>query len=114
MKYFYTYRYYMDCPTCDSCSDEAFLSETFDNEFELIEDIKKYLGGSEFAYIFSIDDYGDINKLCEVNNSTGGHKVLQVKFQLKDHAYDFTFDRDSKSYKLNTTNEGYKRLYQDE
>ena len=119
MKYFYSYTNYHDCPSCDGDSgddaDFCYISELFDNKYALIKDIEERIGHIKYFYIASVGPYGEITILTEVFESTGGHKVTQVKFELEGFTYSFDFNKDSKNYyKLTTNDEGFKLLYGNE
>lgn len=114
MRYFYTYNYYYDCPTCDGISEEAQLSSIFDNEFDLLKNIQEYVNQYSFENIYSLTDSGYITlEDCPVIRK-GGHKVLEVSYNLNGHKYSVIFNKDEHDWKIETSNEGYKRMYSDE
>lgn len=117
MKYFYSYTVYYDCPSCDTNgfgdSEMVHLSDAYDNKKELIESIQSRAGADKFGMLYSLDEWGEIQKICDINERTGFHAVREVSFKLDGFDYQFNLD-DKGQFKLQTTDEGYKRIYLDE
>lgn len=90
------------------------LSDAFENRKALIDHITKRAGSDKFGVLYSLDEWGDIQKICDINERTGGHRVREVSFKLDGFDYTLVADNMTGEFKLQTTDEGYKRIYLDE
>lgn len=72
---------YYDCP---SCAPGATLSAyTHYDEKTLVDEMLKYAGSCKMVSIYVLDiDFGDMEKYCNIETTTGHHNVVKMEFDL--------------------------------
>lgn len=89
MKYFYTYSYYIDCPSCDGVGEDSYRSDLFESRQDLVRDLEQHFNKLHFYYVYCMDNDGDIEKMCHVNESTGWHAVRSVSLEIEGVKYSY-------------------------
>ena len=115
-KFFYSHSHYYDCPSCDGngFGDIEFvhLSPTFDNKKDLLANILENTNSLHFGKLYSLDDWGEIQSLGDIIETTGFHSVRSVELTMDGFYYKYK--QINYKWTLETNDEGYKRLYIDE
>lgn len=111
MRYFFTYHYYYDCPTCDGHDNETSMSQQYDSLFELIIDLKNHISEALFLNLHSIDEEGNIELVAPIHYSTGWHSIIRVETTVNSYTYAWDTFHKTKEFTLTSDDPNFNLIY---